>query len=622
MLLQRPACDIGGLHIAVTARSYMKKIRNIAIVAHVDHGKTTLIDEMLKQSGTIAAHRELAERAMDTNALEKERGITILSKCTGIEYDDTSINIVDTPGHADFGGEVERVLKLVDTVLLLVDAFEGPMPQTKFVLQKSLEMGHEPIVVINKIDRPNARPEEVLDEVFELFLDLEAADNQLDFPVVYASGKEGFAVDDPSDEKGDLTPLFEAVLEHAPAPRGDSDAPLQMQIATLNYDDYLGRVAIGRVFRGKMKVGDQVVIARRDGTESRARITKLYGFLGLEKFEKDEVVAGEICAVTGMEEILPGETICDPEHVEPLEMIEIDEPTLSMIFMVNDSPFSGLSGDYLTSRQIRDRLDRELEHNVALRVEDTDRPEAFKVSGRGELHLAVLLEQMRREGYELQVSQPEVIVRESENGDRLEPIEEVVVEVDSDYAGTVINKLQERKGELVHMAQNNDGSQRLRFHVPSRGLIGYRSQFLTDTRGTGVMYTNFHDYGPYRGDLDHSRNGALVAMEEGETTTYSLHNLQERGALFVGPGERVYGGQVIGENSRDAELVVNPCKTKKLTNVRASGSDDALVLTPPKRLSLEKAIEFIEPDELVEITPDAIRVRKQQLHHGLRKAGK
>jgi GTP-binding protein len=621
VLLPQPACDIGSLQIAVTARSSIKNIRNIAIVAHVDHGKTTLIDEMLKQSGTIAAHRELAERAMDTNALEKERGITILSKCTGIEYQDTSINIVDTPGHADFGGEVERVLKLVDTVLLLVDAFEGPMPQTKFVLKKSLEMGHEPIVVINKIDRPNARPEEVLDEVFELFLDLEANDKQLDFPVVYASGKEGFAVDDPEDEKGDLTPLFDAVIEHAPAPRGDSDAPLQVQIATLNYDDYLGRVAIGRVFRGKMQVGDQVVIARRDGSRSQARITKLFGFLGLEKVEKDEVIAGEICAIAGMEAILPGETICDPEHVDPLEMIEIDEPTLSMIFMVNNSPFSGLSGDYLTSRQIRDRLDRELEHNVALKVEDTDRPEAFKVSGRGELHLAVLLEQMRREGYELQVSQPEVIVREID-GQKMEPIEEVVIEVDSDYSGTVINKLQERKGELMHMAQNNDGSQRLEFLVPARGLIGYRSQFLTDTRGTGVMYTNFHDYGAYRGDIEHSRNGALVAMEEGETTTYSLHNLQERGVLFVGPGERVYGGQVIGENSRDAELVVNPCKTKKLTNVRASGSDDALVLTPPRRLSLEKAIEFIEPDELVEITPDAIRVRKQQLHHGLRKAGK
>ncbi|MGM0555788.1 MAG: translational GTPase TypA [Myxococcota bacterium] len=599
----------------------MKNIRNIAIVAHVDHGKTTLIDEMLKQSGTIAAHRELAERAMDTNALEKERGITILSKCTGIEYQDTSINIVDTPGHADFGGEVERVLKLVDTVLLLVDAFEGPMPQTKFVLKKSLEMGHEPIVVINKIDRPNARPEVVLDEVFELFLDLEANDKQLDFPVIYASGLKGFAVDDPEDDHDDLTPLFDAVIEHAPAPRGDSDAPLQVQIATLNYDDYLGRVAIGRVFRGKVKVGDQVVIARRDGSRSRARITKLFGFLGLDKVETEEVVAGDICAIAGMEEILPGETICDPDHVEPLDMIEIDEPTLSMIFMVNNSPFSGLSGDYLTSRQIRDRLDRELEHNVALKVEDTDRPEAFKVSGRGELHLSVLLEQMRREGYELQISQPEVIVRQID-GEKMEPIEEVVIEVDSDYSGTVINKLQERKGELMHMAQNNDGSQRLEFLVPARGLIGYRSQFLTDTRGTGVMYTNFHDYGPYRGDIEHSRNGALVAMEEGETTTYSLYNLQERGELFVGPGERVYGGQVIGENSRDAELVVNPCKTKKLTNVRASGSDDALVLTPPRRLSLEKAIEFIEPDELVEITPDAIRVRKQQLHHGLRKAGK
>ena len=539
----------------------MNDIRNIAIVAHVDHGKTTLIDEMLKQSGTVASHRELADRAMDTNDLERERGITILAKCTAIEHGETTINIVDTPGHADFGGEVERVLKMVDSVLLLVDAFEGPMPQTKFVLRKSLELGHQPVVVINKIDRPNARPDEVLDAVFDLFVDLQAYDEQLDFPIVYASGKEGYAVQNLDDEHHDLEPLFEAILAHVPPPESDVDAPLRMQIATLNYDDYLGRVAIGRVFRGRMRVGDQVVIARRDGTTSQARITKLFGFRGLERVERDEILAGDLCAVTGIEEILPGETICDPEHVEPLDLIEIDEPTLSMIFMVNDSPFAGQDGRYLTSRQIRERLDRELEHNVALRVERTERAEAFKVSGRGELHLAVLLEQMRREGYELQVSQPEVIFREDEQGRRTEPIEEVVIEVDSDYAGTVIQKLQERRGELVHMSQNADDSQRLEFLVPARGLIGYRSEFLTDTRGTGVMYTNFHQYAPYRGDIEHHRGGPLVVLEPGETTTYSLYNLQERGVMFVGPGERVYGGQVIGENNREHELVVNPCTT-------------------------------------------------------------
>ena len=600
----------------------MKNISNIAIVAHVDHGKTTLIDEMLKQSGTVAAHRELAERAMDTNQLERERGITILAKCTAIDYGDTTINIVDTPGHADFGGEVERVLKMVDSVLLLVDAFEGPMPQTKFVLKKSLQLGHQPIVVINKIDRPNARPDEVLDQVFDLFVDLDAADEQLDFPIIYASGKEGFAVQELGDEQDDLKPLFDAILEFIRPPKDDPEAPLKMQIATLNYDDYMGRVAIGRVFAGKMKVGDNVVIARRDGSTTKARITKLYGFRGLEKVERDEIEAGEICAVTGMEAILPGETICDPEHVAPMDMIEIDEPTLSMIFMVNDSPFAGLEGKYLTSRQIRERLDRELEHNVALRVEDTDRPEAFKVSGRGELHLSVLLEQMRREGYELQVSQPEVIIRTDDDGNKLEPIEKVVIEVDADFAGTVIRKLQERKGDMTHMNQNSDGTQRIEFLIPARGLIGYRSEFLTDTRGTGIMHTNFHDYGPYRGEIERYRGGPLVVLEKGETTGYSLYNLQERGVLFVGPGEDVYGGQVIGENSRENELVVNPCKGKKLTNVRASGSDDALILTPPKRLSLEKAIEFIAPDEYVEITPAAIRVRKNILHHGKRKAAK
>ncbi|MFW6053882.1 MAG: translational GTPase TypA, partial [Persicimonas sp.] len=573
-----------------------------------------------RRSRLVSTSSSATPRAMDTNDLERERGITILAKCTAIEYGDTTINIVDTPGHADFGGEVERVLKMVDSVLLLVDAFEGPMPQTKFVLKKSLELGHKPVVVINKIDRPNARPDEVLNQVFDLFVDLEANDEQLDFPIVYASGLAGYAMLEPDEEPDDLEPLFDAIVEHVDPPKDDVDGPLQMQIATLNYDDYLGRVAIGRVFRGAISVGDQVVIARRDGSTSRARITKLFGFRGLEKVERETITAGELCAVTGIEGILPGETICDPEHVDPMDIVQIDEPTLSMIFMVNNSPFAGLEGDYLTSRQIRERLDRELEHNVALRVEDTDRPEAFKVSGRGELHLSVLIEQMRREGYELQISQPEVIIRTDDNGNKLEPIEKVVIETESDYAGTVIRKLQERRGEMTHMSQNADGTQRVEFLVPSRGLIGYRSEFLTDTRGTGVMHTNFHAYAAYRGDIERHRNGALVVLEKGETTTYSLYNLQERGTLFVGPGEDVYPGQVIGENSRDAELVVNPCKKKQLSNVRASGSDDAMVLTPPRDLSLEKALDFIGRDEYVEVTPKSIRVRKGILHHGKRKA--
>ncbi len=596
-----------------------EKIRNIAIVAHVDHGKTTLIDELLKQTGMVPEHRELTERAMDRNDLEKERGITIVAKCTAIDWEGYRINIVDTPGHADFGGEVERVLKMVDTVLLLVDAFEGPMPQTKFVLRKSLELGLEPIVVINKVDRPHSRPHEVLDMAFELFMDLNAADEQLDFPVIYASGLKGVAMHNLEDEQKNLMPLLEAIVEHAPAPMGDPEGPLQMQVATLSYDEYVGRVAVGRVFDGSMKIGDQVVRIRRDGEQVKSRIRKLYGFDGLERVEREEVAAGDIAAVAGLEDVLPGETICDPEHVRPLPMINIDEPTVSMRIMINDSPFSGLEGKYLTSRQIRDRLDRELEQNVALRVEETERAEAFKLSGRGELHLSILLEQMRREGYELQVSQPEVIFKEGENGERLEPVEEVIVEVDQEYSGTVIQKLNERKGQLRAMENNSDGSQRIEFVVPSRGLFGYRSEFLTDTRGTGIMHSIFLGYEPYKGDLDNERNGALVVKDKGVTTAYSLYNLQERGELFVGPGEEVYGGQIIGLHARANDLVVNPCKGKKLTNVRAAGSDDSLNLTPPRVMSLEKAIEFIRGDEYVEVTPDSIRLRKSELNHSFRK---
>jgi GTP-binding protein len=598
----------------------MKNVRNIAIIAHVDHGKTTLIDGLLSQSNTIESHKELSERAMDSNDIEKERGITIFAKCTGIEWNDYKINIIDTPGHADFGGEVERVLKMVDSVLLLVDAFEGPMPQTKFVLRKSLELGHKPVVVINKIDRPNARPDAVLDMVFDLFVDLGATDAQLDFPVIYASAKEGYAIRELGQPEENLYPLFDMIIEDIAGPEGDPDALLQMQVATLNYDSYLGRVAIGRVFNGTMKIGDRVAIHRREGKNDVARITKIWGFKGLERVQRETAQAGDIIAVTGIEAILPGETLTDVNDPQPLPMLEIDEPTLSMIFMINDSPFAGQEGKFVTSRQIRDRLDRELEGNVSLKVEPTERAEAFRVSGRGELSLAILIETMRREGYELQVSRPQVIFKEDENGKTLEPMEEAVIEVDSEYAGTVIKKLQERKGELANVTLNADNTQRLLFKIPSRGLLGYRSDFLTDTRGTGVMYSNFVAYEEHRGELPHKRNGAMIVLERGDTTGYSLFNLQERGKMFVGAAESVYNGQVIGEHARENDLVINPCKKKQLTNVRSSGTDVATVLTPPIDMSLERAIEFIEDDEYVEITPTSVRIRKSILDHSKRKA--
>jgi GTP-binding protein len=595
------------------------KTRNIAIIAHVDHGKTTLIDGLLRQASAVVSHRALDERAMDSNDLERERGITIFAKCTGIQWAGHDINIIDTPGHADFGGEVERVLKMVDSVLLLVDAFEGPMPQTKFVLRKSLELGHQPVVVINKIDRPDGRPDAVVDMVFDLFGDLDASDDQLDFEVVYASAKEGYAITDIDDPREDLSPLLDLIVEKVRAPGGDPDATLQMQVATLNRDPYLGRVAIGRVFNGTVNVGDRIALAKRDGTVQAARVTKLWGFRGLDRVERDSAQAGDIIGVTGFEDILPGDTLTSPEDPQPMPLMAIDEPTLSMVFMINDSPFAGLEGKYVTSRQIKDRLDRELEANVALRVEQTERAEAFIVSGRGELGLAILLETMRREGFELQVSRPQVIFREDENGKKLEPIEEVVIEVDNDYAGTVINKLQQRRGNLVNVRSNQDSSQRLEFLVPSRGLLGYRSEFLTDTRGTGVMYSNFHGYEPHRGEIPGRRNGALIVLEKGDTRTYALHNLQERGKLFVGPGVDVYGGQIIGEHARENDLVVNPCKRKQLTNVRASGSDASLILTPPVEHTLESAIEFIADDEYVELTPTSIRLRKAELDHSFRK---
>ena len=593
--------------------------RNIAIIAHVDHGKTTLIDELLKQTASVATHRELAERAMDSNALERERGITIYAKTTAIEWGDYKINIVDTPGHADFGGEVERVLNMVDSVLLLVDAFEGPMPQTKFVLRKSLELGLRPIVVINKVDRPNARPDAVLDMAFDLFVDLEADDDALDFPVIYASGRDGWAANELEDPRENLEPLLQAIVDNVQPPSGSQDAPLQFQVATLNYDNYLGRVGVGRVFNGVMSVGDRVTICRRDGTKTNVRISNLWGFRGLERVETDTVYAGDICAVTGLEGVLPGETIADSENPQPLPTIDVDEPTLSVVVMVNDGPFAGLEGKYLTSRQIRERLDRELESNVALRVEDTDRPEAVLISGRGELHLSVLLEQMRREGYEVQVSRPRVIFREDETQGKTEPFEEVVIDVEDEYSGNVIRKLNERRGTMQSVHVNADGSQRITYTIPARCLFGYRSEFLTDTRGTGILYTRFDSYGPYAGDIPTRRNGALITLERGTTTAFAINNLQERGVMFIAPGEEVYAGQIVGEHARDNDLVVNPAKKKQLTNIRASGADDAPILTPPRRFTLEQALEWIGDDERVEITPDSIRIRKAILDHSKRK---
>lgn len=602
----------------------IEKVRNIAIIAHVDHGKTTLVDGLLRQSGTVAAHKRMAERAMDSNDLERERGITILSKCTTVTYKDHKINIVDTPGHADFGGEVERVLKMVDSVLLLVDAFEGPMPQTRFVLNKSLQLGHRPIVVINKIDRPDSRPETVLDLAFDLFGALDADDDQLDFPVVYASAKEGYAVSELEDLEGltpenrNLVPLFETIIDKVPRPPGDADAPLRMQVSTLSYNDYLGRLAIGRVFDGKVQPGQNITLCRADGSEERFKVTKLFSFQGLEQIGIDEARAGDICAVAGIGDVLPGETICDVTNPNPMPLIKVDEPTVSMTFAVNNGPFAGQSGKFVTSRQIIARLRREMEQNVSMRVEETQSADAFKVSGRGELHLSILIETMRREGYEICVSRPQVIVREID-GEMMEPIESLIVDVDEEYSGTVINKLNQRKGDMQAMSVSPQGTARLEYMIPTRGLIGFRNDFLTDTRGTGVMYHNFDHYGPFRGETPGRQNGAMIAMEQGETTAYALYNLQERGQLLVGPGQPVYGGMLIGIHSRENDIVVNPNKRKHLTNVRASGSDDAMRLTPPLDLSLERALELIDEDEMVEITPGGLRLRKFYLDHNVRK---
>ncbi|ABY95118.1 MULTISPECIES: translational GTPase TypA [Thermoanaerobacter] len=587
-------------------------VRNIAIIAHVDHGKTTLVDAMLKQSGIFRANEKVEERILDFNDLERERGITILAKNTAVRYKDVKINIVDTPGHADFSGEVERVLKMVDGVLLLVDSFEGPMPQTRFVLSKALELDLKPIVVINKIDRPDARPQEVIDEVLDLFIELGANDDQVDFPVVYTSAKEGIAKLSLEEESHDLRPLFDTILDYIPAPIGDIEAPLQLIVTTLDYDDYIGRIAIGKVVRGKIISGEEAAICKRDGSIQKVHINNLYQFEGLKRVQVEEASLGDIVAVSGISDIEIGETIADRDNPEAVDFVRIEEPTVSMTFSVNTSPFAGTEGKYVTSRHLRERLFKELETNVALRVEETDSTDSFKVSGRGELHLSILIETMRREGYELQVSKPTVIFKEI-NGVKMEPIELLTIDIPEEYMGVVMEKLGPRKAELMDMHTLKPGTIRLKFKIPTRGLIGYRSEFLTDTKGNGIMTSVFYDYAPYKGDIPSRTRGALVAFETGVATTYGLYNAQERGTLFIEPGTKVYEGMVVGVNSRSGDIDVNVCKKKHVTNLRSATADEALRLSPVKKMSLEEALEFIDNDELVEVTPQSIRIRKKIL---------
>ena len=589
-----------------------KNIRNIAIIAHVDHGKTTLVDAMLKQSHVFRENEQVAERIMDSNDLEKERGITILSKNTSVMYHDIKINIVDTPGHADFGGEVERVLKTVDGVLLLVDAFEGAMPQTREVLKKSLALGLKPIVVINKIDRPGATPEKVVDQVIELFIELDANDEQLDFPVVYASAKNGIAKMDLNEETTDLHCLFETIVNTIQPPDCDEDGPAQMLVSNIDYDDYVGRIAIGRVERGIIKDGMPVAICGKEDKITQGRVAKVYTHVGLNKVEVEEGKAGDIIELAGLPDINIGDTICDFNHPEKIPFVDIDEPTVSMTFSVNNGPFAGKEGQFITSRHIRDRLFKELERNVSLRVKETDSPDSFEVSGRGELHLSVLIETMRREGFELLVSRPKVIFKEID-GVKCEPIEDLVVNVPDDCVGNVIEKLGRRKAEMVNMEPAEDGHTKIEFKIPARGLIGYRTEFLTDTKGEGTMNHIFDSYQPYKGDIQARVRGTIVAFEAGKSVTYGLYNAQDKGDLFIGPGVEVYEGMIVGLNSRGEDLAINVCKEKHLTNTRASGSDDALRLVPPIQMSLEKAIEFIQDDELVEVTPKSIRLRKKIL---------
>ena len=588
-------------------------IRNIAIIAHVDHGKTTLVDQLLHQSGIFRSNEQVDERVMDSNDLEKERGITILSKNTGIHYKGVKINIVDTPGHADFGGEVERIMMMVDGVLLLVDAFEGCMPQTRFVLKKALALGKKAIVVINKIDRPGARPMEVIDEVLDLFIELGANDDQIEFPVVFASGRDGYASLDADVREGDMRPLLDSILENIDAPEGDIYAPLQLLFSSLDYDDYLGRIGVGRVERGSVKVGQQVVLCNKDGIQNAAKIVKLYTFEGLARVECQEAKMGDLVAVSGIAELNIGETACDKDYPEALPFVEIDEPTISMNFMVNDSPFAGQEGKFVTSRNIRARLFKEVETNVSMRVEETETTDSFKVSGRGELHLSILIETMRRQGYEFQVSRPQVIYKKGPNGELLEPMELLIVEVPENYVGAVMEKIGSRKGELENMDVRDGGSTHIEFKIPARGLIGYRSEFMTDTNGNGIMNNLFAGYEEYKGDIQMRERGSIVVHEAGETTGYGLFNTQDRGRLFVGPGVPVYEGMIVGECAKNEDIVCNVCKKKQMTNTRASGSDDALRLVPHTVLSLEQSMEFIGEDELLEVTPESIRLRKRIL---------
>lgn len=598
-----------------------ENIRNVAIIAHVDHGKTTLVDELLKQSGVFRENQEVQERVMDSNDIERERGITILSKNTAVNYRDTKINIIDTPGHADFGGEVERVLKMVNGVILLVDAFEGSMPQTKFVLKKALELNLKVIVCINKIDRPEARPEEVVDEVLELLMDLDATDEQLDCPFLYASAKKGTATLDLKDEGKTMEPLFETILNYIPAPEGDPEAGTQVLVSTIDYNEYVGRIGVGKVDNGRIAVGQEVILMNHHdpNMKKKVKISRLYEFEGLEKVDVKEATIGSIVAISGIADIHIGDTLCDLENPEPIPFQKISEPTIAMHFIVNDSPLAGQEGKYVTSRHLRDRLYRELNTDVSLRVEDTDTPEILKVSGRGELHLSVLIENMRREGYEFAVSKAEVLYRTDERGQRLEPMELTYVDVPEDFSGTVIQQLSERKGELQGMSLAGDGSTRLEFCIPSRGLIGYRGTFMTSTKGTGVMNSIYDGYAPYRGDISYRKQGSLIAFESGESVTYGLFAAQERGSLFIGPGEKVYAGMVIGQSGKSEDIELNVCKTKHLTNTRSSSADEALKLTPPRILSLEQALEFIDNDELLEVTPGSLRIRKKILDSRLRK---
>ncbi|MCK0498745.1 translational GTPase TypA [Helicobacter pylori] len=598
----------------------MKNIRNIAVIAHVDHGKTTLVDGLLSQSGTFSEREKVDERVMDSNDLERERGITILSKNTAIYYKDTKINIIDTPGHADFGGEVERVLKMVDGVLLLVDAQEGVMPQTKFVVKKALSFGICPIVVVNKIDKPAAEPDRVVDEVFDLFVAMGASDKQLDFPVVYAAARDGYAMKSLDDEKKNLEPLFETILEHVPSPSGSVDEPLQMQIFTLDYDNYVGKIGIARVFNGSVKKSESVLLMKSDGSKENGRITKLIGFLGLARTEIENAYAGDIVAIAGFNAMNVGDSVVDPANPMPLDPMHLEEPTMSVYFAVNDSPLAGLEGKHVTANKLKDRLLKEMQTNIAMKCEEMGEGK-FKVSGRGELQITILAENLRREGFEFSISRPEVIIKE-ENGVKCEPFEHLVIDTPQDFSGAIIERLGKRKAEMKAMNPMSDGYTRLEFEIPARGLIGYRSEFLTDTKGEGVMNHSFLEFRPFSGSVESRKNGALISMENGEATAFSLFNIQERGTLFINPQTKVYVGMVIGEHSRDNDLDVNPIKSKHLTNMRASGSDDAIKLTPPRTMVLERALEWIEEDEILEVTPLNLRIRKKILDPNMRKRAK